>query len=180
MTVGETMIGGRAAELRRAFDHSFSEAPRVELVHIENLIAIRVAGHPYAVRLAEISGLFADKIIVRLPSPMTELVGVAGFRGAIVPIYDLRALLGHPATQAPRWLLLATAETPVGLAFDQVDGHLQVARELILAQEDRTEPSRHVREVVRAADVARPIVHVPSVVEAIKKTAHQGVAKQEK
>jgi len=32
-----------------------------------------------------------------------ELLGIMGFRGAMVPVYDLRALCGYAAGAAPRW-----------------------------------------------------------------------------
>jgi len=44
--------------------------------------------------MAEVSGLFADKKVTRLPSPVSELSGIAGLRGAVLPVYDLAMLLG--------------------------------------------------------------------------------------
>lgn len=156
----------RAAELRRAFDRSFAHVPTVAAVTVENLLGIRIGPNPFALRLAEVGGLFADKRITGLPSSVPSLLGIAGFRGAILPVYDLRVLLGLARAAAPRWLIV-TAGTPIGLAFDQFDGHLRVLPEAI-AQKARLEVSeRHVREVVQA-DVVRSIVHVASVLESIR------------
>ena len=59
----EARMHERADELRRAFDRSFAVAPIDEqtTAAAENLLAIRVGPHPYVLRLAEVSGLFADK-----------------------------------------------------------------------------------------------------------------------
>ena len=84
----------RVTELRDAFDRSFAQAPSTEAAAVENLLAIRVGAHPYALRMAEVSGLFADKKVTRLPSPVSELSGIAGLRGAVLPVYDLAMLLG--------------------------------------------------------------------------------------
>ena len=61
MTRARDLPGG-ADELRRAFDRSFAEAPggAPEADALESLLAIRVGGDPYALRLSEIAGLFAD------------------------------------------------------------------------------------------------------------------------
>jgi purine-binding chemotaxis protein CheW len=180
VTPSEPGIAGRAAELRLAFDRSFAEAPRAEPVRLEDLLAFRVAGDPYAVRLADTRGLFADRKIVRLPSPARELLGVAGFRGAVVPVYDLRALLGYPAAEAPRWLFLAAHASAVGLAFDRFDGQLRVPSAAIVAGAPGEALRPHVREVLRAHDLTRSILDVFSVLEAVKTRSRQGVTQKER
>jgi chemotaxis signal transduction protein len=170
MTIRHGAAGVTAAELRRAFDRSFAELPSERNERFEDLLAITVAGAPFAMRLREIAGLFADKEITPLPSPVPELVGVGGFRGALVPVYDLRALLGYPASERSRWLVLTGSK--VALAFDGFEGHLRVSLDAIAA-EAPGKPSTHAREVVRAAGVTRPIVDVPSVLESISKRAQQ-------
>lgn len=156
----------RAEQLRRAFDQSFEVASHRETTFTEDFLGIRVAEDPYAIRLSEISGLFLDKAITRLPGSASGLVGVAAFRGAIVPVYDLRVLLGYPESGPPRWLALAVAPTPLGLAFDKFEHHLRVPPETIAKQD--TEGQRvHVREIVRTGETARPIIHLPSLLNAV-------------
>jgi hypothetical protein len=77
-------------------------------------------------------------------------------------------LLGYPRAPAPRWLLIAAAAR-VALGFDRFDGHLRVSREAISAGSARGAASHspYVREVVRTARVVRPLVHMPSVLDAI-------------
>ena len=94
MTTSDTREADRVTELRDAFDRSFAQAPSTEAAAVENLLAIRVGAHPYALRMAEVSGLFADKKVTRLPSPVPEFSGIAGFRGVVLPVYDLAMLLG--------------------------------------------------------------------------------------
>jgi chemotaxis signal transduction protein len=171
------MISEKAEDLRRAFDRSFAELPHEERVQVEDLLAIRVGGDPFALRLHDVSGLFADKVVTALPSNVSELVGVAGFRGSIIPVYDLRALLGYAVSEPSRWMLVVAAK--VALAFDRFEGHLRVPRESIAVQPP-SERARHVTEVVRGGGVARPIVHVPSVLEAIGARARRGNVEKER
>jgi purine-binding chemotaxis protein CheW len=112
----------RAASLRAAFDRGFAE-PAAVAGRAEGFLAIRAGEHSRAVRLAEVAAIHADRRIVPLPSPSPSLLGLAGFRGAILPVYDLCALLGTSSPAPPRWLIVAAAAA-VAFAFDAFDGHL--------------------------------------------------------
>ena len=157
-------------ELKRSFDRSFAEAPHAQLEQAEDLLCIRVAGDAYAVRLSETSGLYVDRKVVGLPSPVAELLGMAGFRGSVIPVFALGALLGYDMTgDAGRWLLLVGTNEIVGLAFQQFDGHLRTTSH-DLARQETTEPVRqHVREVVNIQGIIRPIINLDSVVQAVKR-----------
>jgi len=165
-------LSSRAAELRHAFDRTFAEPRRTDTPSTEDFLAIRVESEPYAVRLSEIAGLFVDKRITRVPGRVATLLGIAGFRGTIVPVYDLCTLLGYPATEAPRWLVMASAK-PVAFMFDAFEGHFRISREGIVPQEADERPRSYVREFVRAEDHIRPIVHLDSVLDAIGKQADE-------
>lgn len=171
-------LAERAAELRRAFDRSFAESPRTEARQLEDFLAVRVAADPYAIRLVEISGLFVDKTVTRLPNTVPEFLGIAGFRGSIVPVYDLRALLDYSVADAPRWLAIA-AQTPVALAFDAFDGYLRLPREAVMPEERGQRPRQHIHGALRAGDLVRPVVDLASILESIKKRAQKGARSKE-
>ena len=122
------MILRGAEELRRAFDRSFAEPPAPPAPPLEELLAIGLGDAPFALRLRDIAGLHADRAITAVPSPLPELLGIARFRSALVPVYDLRALLDQGrAEKNPRWTaLVAAGPHLVGLAFERFDGHLRV------------------------------------------------------
>jgi purine-binding chemotaxis protein CheW len=169
----------RAAELRRAFDRSFAEAPRSDVVRLEDLLEIRVGATPYAMRITEISGLFAGRTITPLPTTVPELLGITGFRGAVLPVYDLGALLGYPMEAKPRWLAIA-AGMPVGLAFERFERHVRIRRDAIVPHGRRDSPVRHVHEVFQVQDRGRGIVSVASVLEAITSRVRAGAPKRER
>jgi hypothetical protein len=137
----------RAGELRQAFDQSFADAPRLETTALEDLLEVRFGIAQYALRVADISGLIAD---VR-----------------ITPVYDLGAMLGHPAGTEPRWLAVAAGDVPVGLAFERFDGHLRIRADAIVEQGRSDAAMRHVRQVVHIGSGVRPIVSVASILDAI-------------
>jgi chemotaxis signal transduction protein len=153
---------GTAAVLRRLFDEGFA-APAASIREpVEDLLAIRIASDPYALRLSEIAGLHVDIKIVPVPSPVAQLLGIVGIRGVMAPIYDLAALLGYPPVVNPGWIVFARGSRRVGFAFETFESHLQVPRgSLAETGDDQTRAS------VLAGGALRPIVHLASVVAMI-------------
>ncbi len=161
----------RVAEMRLAFDRTFADRVHFDTTATESLLAIRVGAQPCAIRLSEITGLFADKKITRVPGGGAALLGIAGFRGAIVPVYSLQTLLGQSGDPSglptPRWLVIAAAAA-VALAFEAFEGQLRVLPDAILPRQSRAEMKSFAREFVQMQNLARPIIHLPSVLDAIK------------
>ena len=167
----ELSATGRAAEMRLAFDRGFADPIRFDTAATESLLAIRVGTQACAIRLSEITGLFADRRITRVPGGGAALLGIAGFRGAIVPVYSLQALLGQTADasgpRGPRWLVIAVA-APVALAFEAFEGQLRVLPDAILPRQSRPEMKSYAEEFVQTQTIVRPIMHLASILGAIK------------
>jgi purine-binding chemotaxis protein CheW len=167
------MMARSAADLRAAFDRAFSEPPRAQRPASLDLLAVRLRGAPFALPLAAVAGVFADKPLTRLPAAAPDFLGLAGFRGSVVPVYDLAALLGYAVEGAPRWLVVAEGAA-VAMAFDGFDGYLKLPPDRI-ARPAPGEPSRaHVHELARSADgTLRPLVDLASVLAVIRQRARQ-------
>ncbi len=156
----------RAGLLREAFDASFAAPPRAAESAPVDFLAVRIGGDSFALRLSETAGLFADRKVMPVPTTVAEFRGVSGFRGVLVPIYDLGALLGYPPSDAGRWLVLA-AGGMLAFAFDVFEGHIRVAADGITARRDAGS-ARHIHEIARQGDRAWPVIDVPAAVEAIR------------
>ncbi|MBI4559808.1 MAG: chemotaxis protein CheW [Candidatus Hydrogenedentes bacterium] len=159
----------RAEELRRAFDRAFAEPHPTKDYNTDDLLCVGVSGDPFALRMSETAGLLVDRKIVPLPSSRTEFLGVLGFRGEIVPVYDLGALLGYDERKAGRWNALVRAENTIALAFGQFEGHAHVARGDIVPAERLGNGPVYIQEVARVGTIIRPIVSIAALLEAINK-----------
>jgi len=74
-------IASKLVELRSVFDRARAlPFPSDAIDLTENLLAVRVSGDGYAIRVAEISGLVTGKKVVPIPTSIVELLGVAGIR----------------------------------------------------------------------------------------------------
>lgn len=160
--------------LRAEFDSGFAQAPQPPSASRQNMLTIHVCGERYALRLLDVRGLHADRRILALPSALPELLGVAGFRGQVIPVYDLGALLGHTAASTPRWLVLAQGREPLALAFESFDAHVAVAAEHIVDGAARL----HVRGALRIGELLLPLIDMQSLVEDVQRRA--GLALQQR
>lgn len=168
MTGGHGTLVERVDEIRDAFDRSFAEPLRSASARFEHVLAIRVAGQPYAVRLSDIAGVHAGWAVTPVPGPSRELLGIAGFQSALVPVYDLCALLGVTGSPSPRWIVLAAGTDPVAFAFDRLDGHLRVTPDTLAAGPEENPDGRTGRPVIRWADSAWTVVSLPELLEQLR------------
>ena len=159
-------LGVRVADLRSAFDRAFAVPVRTETAVNQDLLAIRVCGEAYAVRLCEVSGLFADRPVTHVPAGNPSLLGIGGFRGTIVPVHSLSILLGHLTSQPPRWLVMAAA-APIALAFDLFEGHLRVPADDILPQQPQAQTRGHAPDFVQSGGVVRPVLQLASLIASL-------------
>ncbi|EJL90872.1 chemotaxis signal transduction protein [Herbaspirillum sp. CF444] len=159
--------------LREEFDRDFTQAPSPENGSIEKLLSIRVGAGSYAMRVADIGGLYVDRRIVPLPSPVGALLGMAGFRGQIAAVYDLAVLLGYVRQTPPRWLVLLREREPVALAFDAFDAHLAVRSEHIFLADQvaAVAPAAarpHLNDAVRTEHALLSIINLTSLLKNIR------------
>ena len=157
----------RALEMRHEFDRSFALPAAAIEVAREQLLAIRIGAQPYAVRLSEIAGLHAGKSITRVPGANAALIGIAGFRGVIAPVYDLSSLMGQAADDLPHWLIVA-AQEPIAFGFNAFEGQLRVMPEAILPRQSAAGDGAYAKDFVQTDDLARPILSLQSLIGAIK------------
>jgi purine-binding chemotaxis protein CheW len=164
-----------AAALRRAFDDSFAQPPQARGEPPERLLLVELDGEGYALRLADVAGLAASRPITPIPSRAPALLGLAGLRGNLVPVYALAPLLGRAAApEGPRWLVTVRGEEPLGLAFATFVGYAELpAADFAAVGHDDRHPDgaarrAHVRSLVRARGRIWAVIDMPSLVAAVQ------------
>ena len=157
----------RVQAWRDAFDQSFVRAPVDDAATLHDYLAIQAGGGRYALRLGEVAGLQALRILTPCPSRHPELLGLSSFRGTVLPVYDLRVLLGTGTPrQRPAWWIAARAG-PLGLAFDVFERHLRLPADAI-AQAGVADARLLAQEALRDGEQLRPVVSIPSILERIR------------
>ncbi|MBI1947548.1 MAG: chemotaxis protein CheW [Deltaproteobacteria bacterium] len=166
---GASDVERRAAALREAFDASFA-SPRVALTReVEDLLAIRVGGDGYALRLRDLVGVVARPTVAPVPTAAPGALGVAGVRGELVAVFSLSAFLGYgDEPDAATWLALCGGEPPIALCFPELEGFLRLPRAALHAEGPRPEARAFLTEVATTEAGARPVVALPRIVATIR------------
>ena len=179
MMTDPATLPDRISTLKKDFDDSFAQPSSEGVAAFENLLAIRVAGVRYALRLRDIRGLHVDRRITRLPSTFGGFLGVISLRGSFLPVYDLRALMGQATADIPRWLVVAAC-APIALVFDSFDMHLRIAGSVIRTTDESPTKTAgrqaHVEEVVDIDGAHLPVLELASVCEHIRRHSPSTVA----
>jgi purine-binding chemotaxis protein CheW len=154
--------------LRRAFDEPFASPPGTEGEAVEDFLAVKVADDPCAFRVRAITHLSGQRKIVPLPGRRAELLGLAGIRGAIVPVYSLARLLGHPAAGEPaRWLVTCGVGLEAAFAFEELQRYLRVPAASVSPVGPSDAPRPHVEALVREGSLVRAVIDLASIVRAL-------------
>ena len=175
------VVESKAAELRQAFDLSFALPPPQASQEVEDLLTIRVAGDPYAIRLSDIAGIVAGRRVIPVPAVTLDLLGLAGIRGGVVSVFGLASILGYgQAPGSPRWMILCGAEEPIALAFSDFEGYLRLPKSSLHADENLRTTRQYVNQVASTEAGARVVISIPLVVATIRnRTGHNRLAKEQ-
>jgi purine-binding chemotaxis protein CheW len=89
----------------------------------KSLVGFIVGEVHYAVPIARVKEIANALEIVALPHAPREIVGVADYRGEVVPVVDLRTRFGLATadrTRKSKWIVVDVAGRPVALIVDAV------------------------------------------------------------
>lgn len=152
--------------LRREFDAAFAAPPRPPNRDVVSLLGVPIARHAYALRIHGLARLEVARRIVPVPGRSPALLGLAGLRGQLMPVFSLTVLLGHPRdAQAPRWFAVQGGEAPVALALESCSGFQSVPRADVSPVEDPALRARHITEAARVGPSHWWIIDLASLLQ---------------
>jgi purine-binding chemotaxis protein CheW len=98
-------------------DHRYRHDPS------KTLVGFAVGDVHYAVPIARVKEIANPISVVALPHAPPSIVGVADYRGEVVPVVDLRSRFGLASAEATRrtkWIIVAVGGRLVALVVDSV------------------------------------------------------------
>jgi purine-binding chemotaxis protein CheW len=101
------------------------EPAQDEVAAATDAIVARLGGGRFAVELSSVAEVGRAPGITRVPGLPPWLAGVANWRGRILPVMDIRSLLGAdpaPLDNSARLLVLSEGAIVVGMLVDGVEG----------------------------------------------------------
>ncbi len=96
-------------------------------------IVVRLGRGRFATDLESVAEVGRVPAVTRIPGVPSWLAGVANWRGRILPIIDLRSLLGAATTESgrsSRLLVLTDRGTLVGVLVDAVEGTMTLGADI--------------------------------------------------
>jgi twitching motility protein PilI len=152
-----TSLDNTVDTLRAAFDRAFTLPDRPERPPSTAYICIRVAARRFAVRADASLGGRTDVPVTRVPSTNPLLLGIANLHGSVMPVCDLRQIVGEPALSAATEVIsgiivVRQGKTFLALACDEVMGLEWVP------------DSEVYGETVALRDGAVPLLHAADIV----------------
>ena len=115
------------AERARALAESRQEERRETL----SVLAFRVGGERYAVPIDAVDHVLESKGMCPLPGAPRYVLGALVSRSRVVPVLDLRQVLGLEGggmADLPRVVVVEVSEEFFGLAAEEVDGRQELPR----------------------------------------------------
>jgi purine-binding chemotaxis protein CheW len=116
------VLEDRARKLAQRPEESSGETPL-------ELLCFGLAGERYAVESFHVMQVLALVDLTRVPGAPAHLLGVTNLRGQVLPVFDLRVLLGisQPGlNDMSRLLVLGHDEAELGILADSVDEIIQL------------------------------------------------------
>jgi purine-binding chemotaxis protein CheW len=133
---------------------------------------ITLGNELYAIDLRSVREVFEVDAVTPVPGMPSTLTGVANLRGTVVPLVDLRLMLGLPTTGAPPQfaVVIRHGTNQIGLLIDRVPEIRTVQKEQLLpaGQGEPSESRRFVSRVLRLEDRLGGVLEVPVVFEQVE------------
>lgn len=88
-------------------------------------VIVRFGGGRYGICAPDVAEVIPVPVVTRLPGGPAWLMGICNWRGHVLPLVDLRPVLGLPVTPSPssaRVVVLAVDGVEVGLLAEAVTG----------------------------------------------------------
>lgn len=106
------------------------EQRAAERTDVGEVVVVRLGASRYALPLAVVSEVGRPPGLTRVPGLPAWLPGVANWRGRVLPVADLRPLLGTPDAplgRGARLVVLTVGGVRVGVLADAVEGTTALA-----------------------------------------------------
>jgi chemotaxis signal transduction protein len=126
---------------------------------VPDAIVVRLGVARYAVAMADVAEVVPVPTVTRVPGMPSWLAGVVNWRGHVLPLLDLRPVLGEPSSPLPssaRVVVLTRDGIEAGLVVELITGLLTPSEEQPLPAPS-TASSDAVDLVVGVVDAGGPV-----------------------
>jgi purine-binding chemotaxis protein CheW len=108
-----------------------SDGAPTSAAHRDEFIIFRIDGGSFGFRLDDVGEIIRLPILARMPLAPKSLLGLANLRGEVIPVVDVRCLLGSPAASPDKdtRVIVVRHGAPVAFVIDRIEGLLKASSE---------------------------------------------------
>jgi purine-binding chemotaxis protein CheW len=132
---------------------------------------VSISGGLYAIDLRNVREVFAVEAVTPVPGMGTVLAGVTNLRGVIIPLVDLRGILGLSGTGASAFAVVVRhGDYQVGVLVDQSPEIMTVQSDQFMPAPQNGSDSAHpfVSAVLRVEDRLGGVLEVPTLLARVE------------
>lgn len=169
-TPEDSRMGEILQDLREEYWKSLEGSREVQTREILQYVAFSLSGQTYAVPISHVREVTLMPGLSRLPRSPEHIAGVINLRGRILPVIDLRPLLGVREREMRREFRLLFAEAKsqvVGLVVERILGIIEIepADLRLRSAGERAEEDPHLAGQVEIEDRIIMILDTESLIE---------------
>lgn len=105
---------------------------------LKNIIVFKLDEKEYAVSYLKVEKVIRSVEITSLPNASEKIIGIINVHGQVVPIIDLRKVMGFPPRAikiTDKIIIIATNENPIGFIVDEIKGLIEASSDDIVKME---------------------------------------------
>ena len=120
-------VGARALEIQSASQN----ATLNHTGSLANFLVFELLGRKFGFQLGNVAEIIRVPNFARMPLSPRSLLGLANNNGVVLPVIDLRRLLGLPdaALDASARVIVIARASPIGYIVDRIDGLVSLPAE---------------------------------------------------
>lgn len=120
-------VGARALEIQSASQN----ATLNHTGSLANFLVFELLGRKFGFQLGNVAEIIRVPNLARMPLSPRSLLGLANNNGVVLPVIDLRRLLGLPdaALDASARVIVIARASPIGYIVDRIDGLVSLPAE---------------------------------------------------
>ena len=132
-------------------------AALVQQTNTSQFVGFEIEGQQYAFRIEQIQEIVILEQVTPTPQVAEYVEGVSNLRGTIIPVINLRKLLGlepRPADAETRTIVVNVGERTIGCTVDSVSRVIRIPEESIQPTPDtlRAEGARYLAGFAKSED----------------------------
>lgn len=153
------------------------ESEQAEATGSWRVCLVVVGGESFAVDLRQVREVFELESITPVPGMPASLVGVANLRGTIIPLADLRQVLGTSLSTTTRYVIVVRHEAyQIGLLIDDVPEIRTIFTEDVLgaSETNARSGSRFLSGLIKVENYVSGMLEIPSLLASVEGAAMDG------